>query len=82
MTREEEEMKLEEIEELIKLFLSNNTYTFLKVKHLDRKYFYNGYIKENNSESIIFHDDMSGDVPILKNKILMIEVSKREVKNG
>lgn len=78
MTRHVKDITLEEIEEYIKLFLDNKTYTFLKVKHLDEEFFYNGYILENNSESILFKDDISGDLPILKNKILRIEVSKRD----
>jgi len=80
MTRQSKTNTLEEIEEYIKLFLENKTYTFLKIKHLDEEFFYNGYILENNSESILFKDNISGELPILKNKILRIEVSKRSEK--
>ena len=64
------------VEELIKLFLETQIYTFLKIKYPSQEYVYNGYIRKNEKDKIIFLDDKLGEIPILKFQILKIMPSK------
>lgn len=75
-------MNLKDIEQLLTIFLKNKTYAFIKISHFDREFFYNGYITETTKDSIIFKDDIKGEIPILKNKILFLDKSTRGENNG
>jgi len=65
--------------ERIKLFLKENTYTYI----LDiYKYNFNGFIKKFDNNTIIFLDDEIGEIPIMIKEIKFIGYSKKAKRGG
>lgn len=65
------------IEERIKIYLENSTYTYIKDIF---DYNFNGYIKENKEGHIIFCDDKLNIIPINKSDIKVINISTKNDK--
>lgn len=64
---------MEESKQKAKIFLEENTYTFIKTYGNS---YYNGYIIKLKEEYILFKDDKLGEFPILYSDIKLIAPSR------
>jgi len=76
------EMTEKEVIERLKVFKTNNTYTY--ILNIYSKFF-NGFIVNVNDTLLLFTDDVLGQIPILIKDIKYVDYSnsnKKKVLNG
>jgi len=67
-------MKKKDVNDRINLFYKNKTYTYIR-NTFNR--FFNGVIKKVEKNTIIFEDDLLGEIPIGIDEIIKIDYSNK-----